>query len=87
LRLQMEIPATQRAIPRGRTVVSVQEMPHNNRIHSGRKKHRSFLTPLFTAGDAHVRHLKRNDESPNLRMDFPLDLRGIDVSSRNHFHG
>jgi hypothetical protein len=35
--------------------VNIQEMPHNNRIHSDSKKRRSFLALLFAAGDAYVR--------------------------------
>ena len=49
----MGILDTQRAIPKDRAVVNIQEMPHNNRIHSDSKKRRSFLALLFAAGDAY----------------------------------
>jgi hypothetical protein len=50
----MGILDTQRAIPKDRAVVNIQEMPRNNRIHSDSKKRRSFLALLFAAGDAYV---------------------------------
>jgi hypothetical protein len=53
----MGILDTQRATPKDRLVVNIQEMSHNNRIHMGSKKRRSFLALLFAAGDAYVMRL------------------------------
>jgi len=44
----------QRAIPKDRAVVNIQEMPHNYRIQLDSKKRLSFLALLFAAGDVYV---------------------------------